>query len=163
MQWSWMELLYGMWCSRLMFVVMVLSSRMLFAETFCFEQHKQTQITTVIFMFRGGYLQTSVHENKSILIAIYHYCMWIFFMNVIMLNWFFNVSSPQELNHITAEYIRSLSFHVLGLQNAKSKRGRGGAGGKVLQPSSSDGESILLPNPPDRHLLHMVHAAVITN
>lgn len=70
----------------------------------------------------------------------------------------------RKLSHTTnegiiADSIRSLTSHVPGLQNTKSKWSWGGTAGKILQPSSSGWEPILLPIPPDWNLLHMVHTS----
>lgn len=70
----------------------------------------------------------------------------------------------RKLSHATndsviADCIRSLTSHVPGLQNTKSKWSWGGTAGKILQPSSSGWEPILLPIPPDWNLLHMVHTS----
>lgn len=54
------------------------------------------------------------------------------------------------------DYRPSVCFHVSGMQNPKSERGRGGAAGEVLQPPSTDWEPILFSHPTDRHLLHLV-------
>lgn len=57
---------------------------------------------------------------------------------------------------IAARIITWCFFLALGLQDTKSKRGRSGTFGKILQSSSANGEPILFPNPPNWHLLHLV-------